>query len=1207
MFTVFAWSCNNSTSIPFPEKELGYQQPVSIPLVFTAEKPLVFDTPVKGGVQPVIKKLDLAALPASTYDSTGFQPFPVWPASSPFNITTLPDTVFNGDKLPSASLRFKTYALNLAPPVPIGIPAPQKGNPLSIYDLGPKLGLPATFVTCLLKDRNGLLWIGSQEGLFRYDGVQLQTILPASGGTTIVGMTEDNEGRVWYIDQRNIGLIDLRKGLVHRSALHSVASNSLSKMIKDRDGRIWVSKTKARAVLIIDPASFTYKLFNRSAGLPDVTGANDLTADSTGNVWITTLFEGAAIVNWKEGKIRYLRKAGGLVNDSLRAATTDNKGNIWIAIQGGGVDGIDLKKGSITHYTKAQGLKQAFVGDISADITGKIWIGKSQGLDILDPQNGRLRMIDDSRGLGALWVASCTPDNRNRMWIATIGGLHMIDQHAETIHPLGTTNIISLMEDSIGNLWIATQKGLKLVDAKKKLIHTLDKSHGLSNDFVQSFQKVNRQMWVTSDGGLDMIDPIDKTMEHIGKKEGLTNDTVYVVYKDRAGNTWFTGPSNGVDLITSDNKIILHTDVAGGLADDNIQDVKEDNDGLVWIAGNTGGINIIDLKKRTVKYLNNVPGLRDTCNKTLLKDSNGRIWIGTDKGVYIADKQSGQLTAIGTGEGLSHNKITSLLSYNNSVIVGTHNKVNIVTAPVAGSTDSTARQWKIAIADRSEGLIREATNAWATDAITSKGQYLWGDNGITILNAITPVSSANATHVTGMNVMTRQQNFVNTAALGSHDTLWTADTFYVNGQQPTQAADVISKTMRWDSVSGAYNMPVNLQLPYNQNYLQFHFAQAHLSSQEPVRYTYLLEGIDKNWSTPSVNTVTENYLNLPHGKYIFKVSSKGIDGTWSVPAALSFTIQPPWWKTWWAYTIMALLGIIALRAYVVYRSRKLQRENKVLEEKVQLRTKQLQQSIEDLKATQTQLVQSEKMASLGELTAGIAHEIQNPLNFINNFSEINTELIDELEQEVANGNLEEVKAIAKDIRDNEQKINHHGKRADGIVKSMLQHSRSSGGQKEPTDINALAAEYLRLAYHGLRAKDKSFNVTMQTDFDATIGNVKLVPQDMGRVLLNIITNAFYSVSARAATKEPGYEPTVSIRTKKMAGKLLLSAEDNGTGIPPDIAAKIFQPFFTTKPTGQGTGLGLSLAYDIVKAHGGELTATTNKNGGASFVIQLPVV
>jgi len=296
------------------------------------------------------------------------------------------------------------------------------------------------------------------------------------------------------------------------------------------------------------------------------------------------------------------------------------------------------------------------------------------------------------------------------------------------------------------------------------------------------------------------------------------------------------------------------------------------------------------------------------------------------------------------------------------------------------------------------------------------------------------------------------------------------------------------------------------------------------------------------------------------------------------------------------YVMLAGIGVLLLLSILFYINIRHRQKAKA----------KIEKAYNDLKATQHQLIQSEKMASLGELTAGIAHEIQNPLNFVNNFSDVNTELIDEANAEADKGNLSGVKIILNDIKDNSEKITHHGKRADTIVKGMLQHSRSSSGIKEPTDINALANEYLRLSYHGLRAKDKSFNATMKTDFDDSIGKINIIPQDIGRVVLNLINNAFYAVDEKKKHNQNGYEPTVSVSTKKNNGKVEISVKDNGNGIPQKVLDKIFQPFFTTKPTGQGTGLGLSLSYDIVKAHDGEIKVETKEHEGTAFVIYLPV-
>ena len=268
---------------------------------------------------------------------------------------------------------------------------------------------------------------------------------------------------------------------------------------------------------------------------------------------------------------------------------------------------------------------------------------------------------------------------------------------------------------------------------------------------------------------------------------------------------------------------------------------------------------------------------------------------------------------------------------------------------------------------------------------------------------------------------------------------------------------------------------------------------------------------------------------------------------------------------------------------------------------------ELQDTLQELKTTQAQLIQSEKMASLGELTAGIAHEIQNPLNFVNNFSEVTAELIDEMELELNKGDKEEAIAIASDIKQNLEKIMHHGKRADGIVKGMLQHSRASSNVKEPTDINKLADEYLRLAYHGLRAKDKSFNADLVTHFAEGLPAANMVPQDIGRVLLNLFNNGFYAVKEKQKTAGLDYKPAIEVTTSSKGKSIEIIVKDNGVGIPDEIKEKILQPFFTTKPTGEGTGLGLSLSYDIiVKAHSGKIDVKSKPGEGSEFKISIPV-
>ncbi len=372
----------------------------------------------------------------------------------------------------------------------------------------------------------------------------------------------------------------------------------------------------------------------------------------------------------------------------------------------------------------------------------------------------------------------------------------------------------------------------------------------------------------------------------------------------------------------------------------------------------------------------------------------------------------------------------------------------------------------------------------------------------------------------------------------------------------------------------------------------------------------MLEGYDKGWRKDLRDGETPSYVNVPPGEYTFRVRGANSLGIWNMEGVgLRITITPPWWKTVWAYTfygITLLAGLFFTNR--ILRKRIADKERAKSRERELAQAQEIEKAYHELKATQAQLIQSEKLASLGELTAGIAHEIQNPLNFVNNFSELSVELAQELLEEIEKPNLDKtaVHELVNDLTQNQQKINHHGKRAASIVTGMLQHSRASTGVKEPTDLNALADEYLRLSYHGLRAKESTFNAKMVTDFDPAVGKVEVIPQDIGRVLLNLINNAFYAVKQREQQLSGSYVPTVTVSTQKTDNQIIIKIKDNGTGIPDSVKAKMFQPFFTTKPTGQGTGLGLSLAYDIVtKGHGGTLEVESKEGEGTIFVINLP--
>lgn len=403
-----------------------------------------------------------------------------------------------------------------------------------------------------------------------------------------------------------------------------------------------------------------------------------------------------------------------------------------------------------------------------------------------------------------------------------------------------------------------------------------------------------------------------------------------------------------------------------------------------------------------------------------------------------------------------------------------------------------------------------------------------------------------------------------------------------------------------------------VELPFKGNAIRFAFVAPFFIKENQIQYQTYLEGLDEGWSEWSGN-VSREFSNLPYGTYTFRVKASNTFGIISNELAYTFVILPPWYATWWAFVLYFFaFGLIVYGVVKFQTGRVLAREKAKTQERELVQAKEIEKAYKELKATQAQLIQSEKMASLGELTAGIAHEIQNPLNFVNNFADLNEELIDELQEEIEKGNLAEIKEIAKTIKENEAKIKQHGRRADLIVKGMLQHSRANSDERNEIDLNSLAEEFLKLSYHGLRAKDKTFNADFNLDLDPTIPKIKVVEQDIGRVVLNLINNAFYAINSRAKSNGfDGYKPMVSVHSRLIQlgyqpSGIELSIEDNGGGIPKAIKNKIFQPFFTTKPTGSGTGLGLSLSYDIIKAHGGDLRVKSKEGEGTEMIIFLPI-
>jgi len=695
----------------------------------------------------------------------------------------------------------------------------------------------------------------------------------------------------------------------------------------------------------------------------------------------------------------------------------------------------------------------------------------------------------------------------------------------------------------------------------------------ISNNIVLNLLKdSDGKLWVGTENGLNKFDPLTRTFKRFfhdpNDKESLSDDNIQSLYEDEDRNLWiatYRGGLNRLDMATEKFTRYMHDPAdTTSISGNSTAGILQDDDKFLWIGNYSTGLNKLNLK--TGKFRRYLAG---SSSRYFYIDSNGTLLITTDFGVYRYNKSTDDFTPL------------------TDVIHGLQGELIFTFAE-----DNDKKLWAIC----SSGIFR-------IDLKDASVVRFGPESGI-----ITDV-------LTGSILKTRNGNLLFGTAYG----FYTID--HSKLKIPTAVPKIYFKDLLVNGElikegSGILEKPFidteEINLSYDQNVFSIGFSAIDYGPATKSVF-YKLEGYDNDWRLLGSENVVY-YFGVPPGQYRFKTKAANrLNGIW-VEKSIALTITPPWWNTIWSYCLYgALFGVTVYSVHRVQKERlvKMEREKARLRELEQAR--EIEKAYTQLKSTQAQLIHSEKMASLGELTAGIAHEIQNPLNFVNNFSEVNKELIDELEQEADAGNFQEVKAIAKNIKENEQKIVHHGKRADAIVKGMLQHSRTGNVTKEPIDINALADEYLRLAYHGLRAKDKTFNATVKTNFDPTLGPITVIPQEIGRVILNLITNAFYTVADKKKqtpdlpTGQAGFEPRVTVSTKKVGEHVELKVADNGNGISQKVLDKIFQPFFTTKPAGQGTGLGLSLSYDIVKAHGGEISVTTKEGEYTEFVIKLPRV
>jgi signal transduction histidine kinase/ligand-binding sensor domain-containing protein len=1127
------------------------------------------------------------------------------------------------------------------------------------YNTEQGLGLSSVTSSCL--DKNGNLWFGTWGGgLSRYDGKSFLTYTTANGlaNNVVTTIFEDKSGNLWFGTFGGGVSCFNGKSFTTYTTEHGLAGNYVwGSILEDKNGDIWFACYGGLTRLHRDGNKLIFTNYGVAQGLA-ANGLASLLEDENGNFWIGTWDSGISCYDGKSF-INYTTKEG-LANNVVRKIVEDKNGTLWFATHGG-VSALDRKAKTsrqaspgFKNYTTADGLVDNNVTTIIEDKKRNLWFGTARGVSLLEPEENhsakkRFTNFTTSEGLPNNNVQSISEDKKGNIWFSTDGGgVSRLDRDWRVLTTLTTdlgvlkVKVFSLLEDKNKNLWLGTYGDgvyrleggeTSLFNGRTKFTHYSTTQGLINNTVVSICEDKKGNLWFGTNAGVSRLDSGRRSFTNYTSDQGLADNDMGVILEDKDENLWFcTG--NGASRLDRDRNFFTNYSTQQGLLHNYIRSMLEDKNGDVWFATDSG----VSRLNRDGKFFTNftkAQGLMNNLVEGIMKDESGNLWIcGHQAGITRYDGKS--FINYTTENGVSDDNVGDVILGDEGTIWFATN--NGFTALRSFERDSVGEKNlppsnKLSNAELESGGFKPVFEIYNNKT----GFPIKDMTSHMCLTAEGLILAGTSEKVVRFDPGRIQKDinppkvFIQSIKINNEPVCWNdlmTGKKIVGGPIPaniTEEVMVFGKALKeeerdemqkkfsgveFDSTSTYYPVPVNLVLPNQHNNIRFDFAAIEPAKPNLVRYQYMLEGYDKDWS-PVTDMTSATFGNIHEGHYKFKLKAQSPDGIWSEPIVYTFKVLPPWHRTWWAYLIYALVLIAAIwRIHLYQKEKVIRRERERAQKKELAQAKEIEKAYHQLKETQAQLVQQEKMASLGELTAGIAHEIQNPLNFVNNFSEVNQELVRELKTEAANGNLDEVKTIVNDIASNSEKINHHGKRADAIVKGMLQHSRISSGQKEPTDINALCDEYLRLAYHGLRAKDKSFNAKIETDLDPSVGKINIVPQDIGRVILNLINNAFYEVNKRAKLQTASYEPQVFVQTKRINAKpngdrVEIRVTDNGDGIPKNVVEKIFQPFFTTKPTGEGTGLGLSLSYDIMKAHGGQIKVETKEGEGSNFIIQLP--
>ncbi|MBL0174599.1 MAG: hypothetical protein IPP94_04905 [Ignavibacteria bacterium] len=1158
--------------------------------------------------------------------------------------------------------------------------------------LDEKAGLSNNSITCIMEDRKGFMWIGTRNGLNRFDGYAFTRFLhsPSDAGSisasSISAMVIDKARRLWVAtSDSGVNLYDRNSGRFSRIRTTSPVGQALSDdrircMMEDSKGTIWIGTynglnaldpaTRRIRQYLPNPADSTslrnesissidedgngiiwigtrtgLSCFDRRTGsfsTPVIRGLSKamqteeyittLCFDRNGTLWYGT---GNGVVHATSGgsgalrtyPIASSRALGDLEENEIGAMYEDDRGTLWVGSFSGGLNRYDPESDTFVQYlhdpANPLSLSGNHVTSIHASREGIVWVGTGEdGLNLLVEKPRLftaypLKRREDGRPAGSAdtkaKISAFAVDHRGVTWVGTIGkGLATFDRargilrrfgdSLRSVPELSSGSVSSLLVDSRRNLWVGFYgSGLIRVtpgtNAIQQFRHNSDQPGSISSDYVTALSEDEEgTLWVgTMGGGLQRHYPESgsfKSYRHIqGDSASLSSDMI-VCLTSIEGTLWVGTYDQGVSVFDMHDSHVYHYRHSDAnrntISNNHVASIARDASGVIWI-GTFDGLNAFDPLTRTFHRYGMEDGLTSDAVVGILPDSHGKIWVSTSSG----------LNKVGRIAGMGHN----LKMPGPSLRVRKY----------FGANGLQANEFSLGAAHRdAKGLL-----------------YFGGAEGFNVFH---PDSIRDIPYVPPV---------VITDFLVSTGSVQVGDGSNILTERICEADTVI--------------------LPESQKIFSLEFAALSNIDPENNLYAYMLEGFDDHWHTTNGRRRFVTYTNLSPGEYVFRVRGCSAEGVWNEEGArLVIIILPPWWRTIYAYISYGLLlaGFI-VGADRLQRSRVIKKERReALIREVELRAEAAEQnarmkeaqaeaanamtkaleaenrkneielekarelekaysaldeSHKNLKDAQDQLVHSEKMASLGALTAGIAHEIKNPLNFVNNFARLSKRSIGELKGILDANQDQAVKDLGPDVTEildeleqNSERIYEHGQRADSIVRGMLLHSRGDSGTRAKADLNAVLDEAMNLAYHGMRATKSDFNTTIVREYDKAVGDVEVVPQEISRVFLNLLNNAMYVVYERTLEQIPGYEPTVTARSLRVNDTVYVMISDNGRGMSEEVRKKVFEPFFTTKPAGSGTGLGLSMSYDIVvEGHRGSISVDSAPGEGATFTVVLP--